>query len=469
MKRFSSVKTRPASIRAHWRASRACTAAAVFAWLIFAGAADATNGHILHGSGAVNASLGGAGTARAWELLGTALNPATLIGQRDQVTLSAEFFSPSRSLSSEVQAGAFGPQFGPPVSLSGRTRSDRELSILPAIGLSHAFEAWGVTTALIFQGIAGFGVDYDESPLFVAGANGAKLDPRANPILTPQAPNGYGFGHIFSEYKLMTLKLAAATSVTDTLDVGLTLVPALSELQVDPFPATRPVDANGDGFASYPNTGFDKAWGFGFQVGAVWRPIEVLRLGLSYSSPIWFDEFRWKVVDEGARKRTIHFRLDYPAILGGGVAWDVLDGTTLASDVRYVFYGDTKGFDEDGFAADGAVRGFGWRDIWVFGLGVRQCLPLGIDLRAGYNFNTPPIPSRLTFFNAAAPAVPLHRLTLGAGWQPCEKWLLNFAYYHAFQEHLSGPYQSPQGPVPGTSVESEMSQHSWTLQLTYYL
>jgi long-chain fatty acid transport protein len=451
---------------------RTRAALAALALLASSTTASATNGHLLHGSGAVNAALGGAGTARAFEVIGVGINPATLVGMRDLMALSVELFSPTRHLSSEVEEGAFGPDFGPPTTLSGRTKSDRPLSILPAIGLAYTFKESCISTALIFQGVAGFGVDYDESPLFAdgSGRSGAPaFNPDANPILTPQAPNGYGFGHIFSEYKLMTLKLAAAIPVADTVDIGVALIPALSELQVDPFPATNPVDANNDDYPSYPNTGFDKAWGFGFQLGAVWRPLDVLRLGLSYSSPIWFEEFKWGVVDEGVSRRKVSFRQDYPAILGGGFSWDALEGTTLLSDVRYVFYETTKGFDKEGFAADGSVRGFGWKDIWVFGLGIQQRVVDELNFRIGYNYNTSPIPERLAFFNVAAPAVPQHRVTLGLGWEPNESWLVNFTYYHAFEEGITGPYQSAQGPVPGTRVNSEMSEDSWTLQINYYM
>lgn len=437
--------------------------------LVTALPAAATNGHLLHGSGAVNESLGGAGTARAFEILGTSLNPATLVAVPDQAAIDVELFAPTRRVSSEVSAGAFGPIFGPPVSLTGSTKSDRPLSVLPAIGVSHTFGPSGVRGALIVQGVAGFGVDYDASGLFLPGPSGRPVgvNPRANPILTPQPPGGYGFGHLFSEYKLMTLKASAAIPVGDAIDVGVALVPALAELQADPFPATAPVDANGDTFTSYPNTGFDKAPGFGFQVGAVLKPLAALRLGLNYSSPIWFEGFRWRVSDEGAPRRTIGFNLDYPGILGAGLSWDARSTTTVLADVRRVFYGVTSGFAKEGFAPDGAVAGFGWRDIWVVGFGVQERLARGVSLRAGYNYNTPPIPDRLSFFNVVSPAVPLHRATVGLGWEFLEHWVLNFAYFHAFQAAVSGPYQTPGGAVAGTSVTSAMYENSWSVQANY--
>jgi len=41
--------------------------------------------------------------------------------------------------------------------------------------------------------VSGFGVDYDQNTNF------------SNPILTAQAPNGFGFGRIRSNYMLVTV------------------------------------------------------------------------------------------------------------------------------------------------------------------------------------------------------------------------------------------------------------------------
>ena len=421
--------------------------------------AGATNGHVLHGSGAINASLGGAGIARAYDVLGTAMNPATLAGMRAHATINAEFFSPDRTLSSRVAAGAFGPSFGPPSDLAGRTRSGSRLSILPALGLVYSPAGHDVTVGAVFQGIAGFGVDYDASQM---------TDPKPNPILTPQPPGGFGFGRIFSEYKLMTLKVAVAGNITPRLKAGFALVPAMSELQVDPFPATNPVDANGDGFPSYPNTGFDKALGFGFQVGATYDLTERLRAGVNFSSPIWFDSFEWEVTDEGVSSRTISFNLDYPAIAGVGLAFRARPDTDLLLDVRRIFYGQTDGFDREGFGPTGAVQGFGWESIWVVATGVQFQASERLRLRLGYNYNNNPVPSRLSFFNVEAPAIMKHRLTAGVGFDLSELWQVNLTYYHAFHEKFTGPFVGASGPVPNTSVSSEMTEDSGTIQITRF-
>ncbi|MGB7547046.1 MAG: hypothetical protein WBM14_04810 [Terracidiphilus sp.] len=42
---------------------------------------------------------------------------------------------------------------------------------------------------------------------------------------------------------------------------------------------------------------------------------------------------------------------------------------------------------------------------------------------------------------------------------------MNVAYYHAFENSISGPWISGQGAIPGTSVTSRMSENSLTIGL----
>ncbi len=429
-----------------------------------AGPAWATNGHVLHGSGAINASLGGAGIARAFDALGTSLNPATLVGQRNQLSISVELFAPTRSLASSVDAGAFGGQAGPPSDMAGRTRSDSPLSVLPALGGTYMLDTeWRpITVGLVMQGIAGFGVDYDPSSF---------SDGEPNPILTEQPPNGYGFGRIFSDYKLMTFKLSAAAPITDKFAFGVAIVPAFSQLQNDPFPATTPVDDpnDGDEFPTYPDTGFSTAFGIGFQLGLTYDVSDWATVGLNYSSPLWFNNFRWSVSDEGGTERQIHFNLDYPAIAGLGTAIELSDSTVWVTDVRRIFYADTDGFDRQGFGMDAAVQGFGWKNVWVVGTGIQHAVCESLKVRIGYNYNTPAIADSNTFFNVSAPAVPLHRITAGLGWDVTDSWQVNATYYHAFEETIRGRFIHPQfGEIEGTEVNSRMYEDSFAIQVVRF-
>ena len=259
--------------------------AGTLVWLL-AGAAQATNGHVLHGVGPANQALGGAGAAYATDVA-SALhwNPATTANLSSQrLELSAEFFFPDRTVRASVANGAFGPGV-PAQDLSGSTGSDTNAALLPSFALLHREEGSPITWSFAATALAGFGVEYDaENP----------PGPGANPLVSSQPPAGLGFGKIKSDYQLMTFNVGVSYALTPRVRLGLAAVTALGRLKLTPAAFAIPDDANGDTFPTYPSTsGFDDAVGGGFRVGLQVEPIDGLHLGLAYSSPLWFEEFDW--------------------------------------------------------------------------------------------------------------------------------------------------------------------------------
>lgn len=129
----------------------------------------ATNGHFLHGTGAVHSSMGGASIGAAEDTLGAIFNnPATLADLGDfRVDFSFELFKPERTV--ESRAGAF----------SGETESESDFVPIPAFGVAHRPSGSRTTHGLGVLAIAGFGVDYPQDS--------------SNPVLMPPPA---GFGHV---------------------------------------------------------------------------------------------------------------------------------------------------------------------------------------------------------------------------------------------------------------------------------
>jgi long-chain fatty acid transport protein len=111
--------------------------------------ACATDRHFLHGVGAVNASMGGAGAAGACDILGVMyVNPAGLMAfQGSRVDLGFELFQADRTVASDARP------FG-----SGSTQSKKSYVPMPAFGWSYMLENGKVVLALGGLGIGGFGV-----------------------------------------------------------------------------------------------------------------------------------------------------------------------------------------------------------------------------------------------------------------------------------------------------------------------
>jgi long-chain fatty acid transport protein len=418
--------------------------------LLWSPALFATDGHFLHGAGPVNEAMGGADTGICLDATGSiAWNPACTVsftGRRFE--FHGTIFTPWRSLSSTVDANAFGPGM-PAATLSGTTTSHRDMSLMP--GFSFVYHRPGSPTAYhaAMLAVSGFGVDYNENTDF------------SNPILTPQAPNGFGFGRIRSNYMLVTVPVGFSRQLTERLSAGFSAVPALSMLQVIPAPFSAPV-TGGSTMPYYLSAGNNApAVGAGFNAGLHYA-VRAVSFGVAYHSPIWFQRFNWNRKDLSGTSHAMSFRMNLPQVVSTGVGIGVTKSTRIGVDARWFDYANTAGFNKVGYNADGSVAGFGWRNIWAVGGGVEQRVSNSTRVIAGYNHSGNPVPAEYTFFNTPAPAIVQHHVSGGIV-QAVNKWDVVITYYHAFKNSITGPWISGQGAIPGTSVTSSMSENSLTV------
>lgn len=410
----------------------------------------ATDGHFLHGAGPVNEAMGGADTGICLDATGSiAWNPACTVrfsGRR--IEFHATIFSPWRSLSSTVDANAFGPGM-PGMTLSGTTVSHRDMSLMP--GFAFVYHRLGSPTAyhVAMLAVSGFGVDYNGNTDF------------SNPILTPQAPNGFGFGRIRSNYMLVTVPTGFSRELTERLSAGVSVVPAFSMLQVIPAPFSAPV-TGGSTMPYYLSAG-NQAPAFGSGVNAGLRyAFKAVSVGVSYHSPVWFQKFNWNRKDLSGASHALNFQMNLPQLISMGTGVAVTKSTRIGVDARWFDYANTAGFSKVGYNPDGSVAGFGWKSIWSVGGGVQQIVTKSTRIMAGYNYSGNPVPAQYTFFNTPAPAIVQHHVSGGIV-QTVHKLDVNVTYYHAFQNSITGPWISGQGPIPGTSVTSKMSENSVTI------
>ncbi len=408
----------------------------------------ATDGHFLHGVGAVNSALGGAGVAGSASLLGAFfMNPAALAqftGTHGE--LSMELFKPDRTVSSSA---------GP---MSGSTRSNSEFVPVPAFGFTTSFKDGRVVAGLAGLGIGGFGVRYRADP--------------TNPILAPR-PNG--FGQVYSNFSLLKVAPAIAWKAGEKLMLGAAVNVDWASLAVDPMPIGSPAVDPGpdntpftqDDRAYYSGVAHtDGAFGFGAQLGVLYAVTPTFRVGASYATPQVFEKFRWDAVYENPNlpnyntARTIEFALDVPAVYAVGVAYAPRPSLELVADVKHMAYASTRGFKDAGFNPDGSVAGFGWQDIRVVALGAQWKASDRLTLRGGYNYSGNPIPDEQSMFNIPAPAVIQHHATAGIGFAVRPDLEVNVAYYNAFENSITGPIVRPGGALPGTSVTNALSAQS---------
>jgi long-chain fatty acid transport protein len=410
----------------------------------------ATDGHFLHGAGPVNEAMGGADTGICLDATGSiAWNPAcTTRFSGRRIEFHGTIFTPWRSLSSTVDANAFGAGM-PGATLSGTTVSHTDTSFMP--GFAFIYRRLGSPTAYhaAMLAVSGFGVDYDGNTNF------------SNPILTPQAPNGFGFGHIRSKYMLVTVPVGFSRELSERLSAGFSVVPALSMLQVIPAPFAAPV-TGGSTMPYYLSAGNNApAFGMGVNAGVQYE-VSRVSVGLSYHSPVWFQNFNWNRKDLSGASHSLSFQMNLPQVVSVGAGVTAAKRTRIGVDARWFNYANTAGFSKVGYNADGSVAGFGWHNIWAVGGGVQQRLSKSTKIMAGYNYSGNPVPAEYTFFNTPAPAIVQHHLSGGIE-QTIHGCDMIVTYYHAFQNSITGPWISAQGAIPGTSVTSKMSENSVTI------
>jgi long-chain fatty acid transport protein len=418
-----------------------------------AGEARAQYGALLAGAGAVNRSFGGVATASPLSAAGAMFwNPATLPGLGcTQMEIGAELLFVDSTVSSSLPAGAFGP-FGPPVPLAGRTRSDSSVFPLPTLALAYVPEGSDFSFGLGIFAVAGFGVDY-------AGS-------LTNPLLTAPAPNGLGFGPIYSDFQVLQIAPAVAYKLTDRLSVSAGPTIDLATLRADPGLFAPPDDANGDGFPTYPRASHGRTvWGAGFIVG-VYYQADGWAVGASFKSPQWLDTFRLNSTDELNRPRELRLHTDLPMIVSAGASFSGLDRWVFGVDVRYVDYDDTAFVGESGTTPAGAIKGLGWRSIWAVALGAQYRPTDSLSVRLGYSWNENPVPSSLSMINTVSPVIFQNTISAGVSWDLTEDLTVSATYLHGFDNAITGPYLTLAGPVPGSSVRSSVFADSLVIGAT---
>jgi long-chain fatty acid transport protein len=396
-------------------------------------------GHIMQGIGATNMSMGGAATAQPIDINGALQwNPAG-ISAFDSKIFSANvglFFS-SPELSSTV------PTPGGP--MSGVTKDDRGISIMPALAMVWGKKNSKHTFGLSAFGISGFGVTFPEST--------------TNPINMPQSSGG--FGRIESDYQLMQVGITYAYKISNQVSIGFAPTFNYSALELAPNPLSSPSPTKG-----YPVSKKSSAFGIGGQFGLFYNSGMGVKLGVSYKTQQYFSEFdiENKYLD-GSAAPNVKFRMNYPAIFSAGFGFSkkVID---LAIDYRLVNYKNTKGFEAKGWSPTASVNGFGWENISVVSAGLQYKGIEKLPLRIGYTYSSNPITSQLAFFSTPATAIIKNAFQFGLGYEFSKQMTLNAVYHHGTSSgSTSGPLLSPMmispsnpyGAIPNSNVSYKMT------------
>lgn len=436
--------------------------------LLLAAPALAGNGHFLHGIGAINSSMGGAGMSVATDPLSSVhANPALIAYMKGtQSIISTEFFKPSLSMTTRGTVPGFG-------FIERKTKSKDELGVLPAVAWSHKFDP--------------------ESKLTIAGgllaAAGFRTAWPADPLSLVLAPQPRGFGRLQTELAITKFPFTAAYQVRDNLAVGASLLLFQGRLVIQPLPVVLPdcpdndciSPADGsvakDTISFRPSTsGQVSSWAPAIQVGANYQASDLLSVGFSFTSGANFKKYAWDSEvsnpytyddagqitgpnPEYAQLRRISIDIDGPPIVSLGIGIHPSEKLSIAIDGRWVGYKNTSGIGEPtGVGPDQTLIGIGWQDILIGMVGAQYTVDEKLKLRAGVNINQSPIKDEWTLNSGGTPSTFDQHYTLGASYAIGPHLTADFGFYYTPESTRTGPiYNSTTWPAQDRDWEVDLS------------
>lgn len=426
----------------------------------------ATDGYFSSGYGITAKGMGGAATAMSKDTFGGANNPASMVWVGNRVDVGVEWFSPQRKAS----------RSGSLAGLDGEAKSGSTNFYIPEFGYNHMlndYTSLGVTV----YGNGGMNTDYP-------GGQVAAGNPVCGGFAHP-SPGPYnllcGSGRLNMDLAQVIVAPTLAYKLNARHSIGISPLLAYQRFKIDGL----------DGFQFFThsmtpgklsNAGYDSSRGFGVRVGWMGVINEALTLGAAYSTRLKmsnFDKYKELYAEQGG--------FDIPENFSLGVAVKASSALTLAMDYQRINYGGIKAIANSGANASafpgggglppGSVgslgcdncRGFGWRSVNVYKLGIEYAYSPVLTLRGGYNHTDNPVqPSEMTF-NIIAPGVVKNHVTLGFTYEVAKDQALTMAYGHAFKNSVSGASLFNSFGIPAGNEKVEMYQnmvgigYSWKL------
>jgi long-chain fatty acid transport protein len=331
------------------------------------------------------------------------------------------------------------------IELGGTTYkadSSGTASAIPAIGISTPITK---TMPLWKFGLAAY------------GSSGMGVDYRNTALDQPRFANFGGYPLIAGEFtQLQIMKFAPAVSFqpTDNLSLGLTG-------HID----YATLDLRGGSSTNY---------GFGAQLGVVYKPLKQISLGATYLTPQNVKHER--VIDFDGDGTADTLELEAPQQVGLGVAYELIPNKFLIElNGKWINWANAKGYSD-----------FDWEDQYVFSLGAQFKPTPKLAFRAGYDYGNNPVKEHNNFAGTSMkqvqgksmptyyyetfriigfPAIVQNHLTFGIGYEFNKNFSINLGYMYAFGETISESGTALNGqPV---TISSGLSESSIEFGLTW--
>lgn len=310
----------------------------------------ATNGDNMIAIGPKSRAMGGLSIAYPQDAITAVFgNPASLCFTKfcpsTQADLGLTLFMP------DVSAEVTNP-WNPSDTLVAN--SNDKVYPIPSVGWAKPFgEDNRGRFGIAAYGVSGLGVNYENE--IIGGMVGSVAPPGVPAEMIPPMPIIAGS---YTSLQIMKVSPSVAWQVAPNVSVGAALHIDYAILDM--------------------GTGESDGFGWGVQLGTVYRPTEDTSIGLVYISP---QEVKHSgVVDLGQGANDL--RLEAPQQLGAGIAYEMDEGRLMVgADIRWINWADATGYKD-----------FDWVDQTVIAIGVQyEAIEDKLVLRAGYNYGKNPV------------------------------------------------------------------------------
>ncbi len=384
-----------------------------FASILTAGPLWALNGAQLPGFTAIHESLGGTGVARPQDTSTLLVNPAGLT----ELPLMANFnifiaWPRTRMDTSAAPAG----------NSAGLVKSNDDTVILPGGALNYP-TPWFHEKLFVGIGllpVAGFSVDFPTS--------------RLSSTITANAYDTHTF------YGLFKIVPGVAYKINDHWSVGLAIHIDHAQLETNSavpgtFAETAGTD-RGNG-----------AFGIGFGIGVLYKPLDILSVGVAYTTEQWMQDFQ-------RYKDLLPKGLNFPQQLTAGLSVKPMEKLFVNTDFHWINWSGATG----GFGTSVASGGLGWRDQFIAKIGV-QYQPLDfLTLRAGYNYGRSAIPPSSLFASELAIPIGEHHIGGGFGIRMGKHARVDFSYMHTLSKTVTDNGTQLAGAGAGAFTRQSVDQ-----------
>jgi len=438
------------------------------------GSAQATDVFRLEGFGAVSRAMGGVATAYDTGLAGMMTNPATLSLMASDSAAQVGLDLVTTDI--EVRNKTTGEH-----ASSDTHGSNRGPYVAPQLAYGRRSGEWTFGAGVFAQG--GLGTEYGHRS-FLSRASGDLATGLENSsrLLVLNIPLAASFkvsealsvgGGIDAVWQGLNLDLLLGADQVGSLIGGgrvsgslLPVLGGLPDLRGAHFSLTR----------NAPLASGVNAWGYTARVGMTYALSDDTRLGAAYTARSHVADMDGRatltaidgVAGQIALPGKIRIRdFQMPAIFNLGFSQRVSERLDVAVDVSRVYWSSVMKDIKVAFVADGGGNlniqlPQNYRDQTILALGAAYRVDERWTVRGGLRLAQQALRDSTLF--AVIPAIPRKHVSVGVGYALSERANLDFAWSHAFEEHLSNA-----GP-PNTSAPIRVShaQDNATLVYTYH-